>query len=98
MSSNGFINISINHTNSQSYNHGSFARVLTSTVTTLNITDGQINSTVNASAYGNILSVAYTTTSYVTYHLSNMNFTVNKLSSSTSYYGLIFYYAYGQSL
>ena len=39
-STEGFNNISINHTNSQSYTHGSFARVLTSTVTTLNITDG----------------------------------------------------------
>ena len=64
----------------------------------LNISGGYINSTVNSSSYGKILSIASTTKSGITYSISNMNISVNKLSSGTSYYAMLFYYAYGQSL
>ena len=68
---------------------------MTSTVDYLNISGGYINSTMNSSSSGTIACISYTGSSYNTFSISGLNITINKLTSGTSYLGVLFYYAYG---
>ena len=50
---------------------------------------------MNSSSSGTIACISYTGSSYNTLSISGLNITINKLTSGTSYLGVLFYYAYG---